>query len=52
MRVAMFSVRAFDRDFFDEANQGRGHDLRAITQTTLDNISAFEQGRRSGNELY
>jgi D-lactate dehydrogenase len=26
--------------------------LRAITQTTLDNISAFEQGRRSGNELY
>lgn len=26
--------------------------LRAIGETTLDNISAFEQGRRSGNELY
>ena len=26
--------------------------LRAITETTLDNISAFEQGHRSGNELY
>ena len=26
--------------------------LRAISETTLDNISAFEQGRRSGNELY
>jgi len=25
--------------------------LRAISETTLDNISAFEQGRRSGNEL-
>ena len=30
MRVAMFSVRAFDRDFFDEANQGRGHDLHYL----------------------
>lgn len=26
--------------------------LHAISETTLDNISAFEQGRRSGNELY
>lgn len=26
--------------------------LRAISETTLANISAFEQGRRSGNELY
>ncbi|HEY5618551.1 MAG TPA: 2-hydroxyacid dehydrogenase [Vicinamibacterales bacterium] len=26
--------------------------LRGISTTTLDNISAFEQGRRSGNELY
>jgi D-lactate dehydrogenase len=26
--------------------------LRAISETTLDNLSAFEQGRRSGNELY
>jgi D-lactate dehydrogenase len=26
--------------------------LQAITQTTLANIAAFEQGRRSGNELY
>jgi D-lactate dehydrogenase len=26
--------------------------LRAISETTLDNVSAFEQGRRSGNELY
>lgn len=26
--------------------------LRNITQTTLENIAAFEQGRRSGNELY
>ena len=26
--------------------------LGAITQTTLDNIAAFEQGRRSGNELF
>jgi D-lactate dehydrogenase len=26
--------------------------LRAISETTLDNISAFEQGSRSGNELY
>jgi D-lactate dehydrogenase len=26
--------------------------LRAISETTLENISAFEQGRRSGNELY
>ena len=25
--------------------------LHAISETTLDNISAFEQGRRSGNEL-
>jgi D-lactate dehydrogenase len=25
--------------------------LRAISETTLDNISAFERGRRSGNEL-
>ena len=25
--------------------------LRAISETTLDNISAFEQGRRNGNEL-
>ena len=25
--------------------------LRAISETTLDNISAFEQHRRSGNEL-
>lgn len=26
--------------------------LRAISQTTLDNLSAFEQGRRSGSELW
>jgi D-lactate dehydrogenase len=26
--------------------------LHAISETTLDNISAFEQGRRSGDELY
>ena len=26
--------------------------LQGISTTTLDNISAFEQGRRSGNELY
>jgi D-lactate dehydrogenase len=26
--------------------------LRAISETTLDNISAFEQSRRSGHELY
>ena len=26
--------------------------LHAISETTLDNIAAFEQGRRSGNELY
>jgi D-lactate dehydrogenase len=26
--------------------------LHAICETTLDNISAFEQGRRTGNELY
>jgi hypothetical protein len=26
--------------------------LHAISETTIDNISAFEQGRRSGNELY
>ena len=26
--------------------------LRAIGETTLDNISAFEEGRRSGNELW
>src|SRR5688572_18006788 len=26
--------------------------LRAIGQTTLDNLSAFEDGRRSGNELW
>ncbi len=26
--------------------------LRAIAATTLDNISAFEEGRRSGHELY
>ena len=26
--------------------------LQAISETTLDNITAFEQGRRSGNELY
>jgi D-lactate dehydrogenase len=26
--------------------------LRAIAETTLSNISAFEQGRRSGNELF
>jgi D-lactate dehydrogenase len=26
--------------------------LHAIGETTLDDISAFEQGRRSGNELY
>jgi len=26
--------------------------LRAISHTTLDNLSAFEQGRRSGNELW
>lgn len=26
--------------------------LRAIASTTLDNISAFEEGRRSGNELF
>ena len=26
--------------------------LRAISETTLDNVAAFEQGRRSGNELY
>jgi len=25
--------------------------LRAISETTLDNVTAFEQGRRSGNEL-
>jgi len=25
--------------------------LRAISETTLDNISAFERGGRSGNEL-
>jgi D-lactate dehydrogenase len=30
MRVALFSVRAFDRDFFDEANDGRGHDLHYL----------------------
>jgi len=26
--------------------------LRSIAETTLDNITAFEQGRRSGNELF
>ena len=26
--------------------------LRAISETTLANISAFEPGRRSGHELY
>jgi D-lactate dehydrogenase len=26
--------------------------LRAISETTLENITAFEQGRRSGNELW
>ena len=26
--------------------------LEAICETTLDNVTAFEQGRRSGNELY
>jgi D-lactate dehydrogenase len=26
--------------------------LQGISTTTLDNISAFEQGRRSGNELW
>jgi len=26
--------------------------LRAISETTLDNVSAFEDGRRSGNELW
>lgn len=30
MRVAMFSAHAFDREFFDEANAGRGHDLRYL----------------------
>ena len=30
MRVAMFSVHAFDRDFFDEANAGRGHQLHYL----------------------
>ena len=30
MRVAMFSVHAFDREFFDEANAGRGHDLHYL----------------------
>lgn len=29
-----------------------GEALRAISETTLDNISAFEQNRRSGRELY
>ena len=26
--------------------------LQAISQTTLQNLSAFENGRRSGNELW
>jgi D-lactate dehydrogenase len=26
--------------------------LTAIAETTLSNITAFEEGRRSGNELY
>jgi D-lactate dehydrogenase len=26
--------------------------LEGICETTLDNVTAFEQGRRSGNELY
>ena len=30
MRVALFSIRAFDRDFFDEANNARGHDLHYL----------------------
>jgi D-lactate dehydrogenase len=30
MRVAMFSTHAFDREFFDEANVGRGHDLHYL----------------------
>jgi D-lactate dehydrogenase len=29
-----------------------GEALRGISETTLDNVTAFEQGRRSGNELY
>jgi D-lactate dehydrogenase len=30
MRVAKFGVHAFDREFFDEANAGRGHDLHYL----------------------
>lgn len=36
------------------AHQGffTGEALRAIARTTLDNVTAFEQGRRGGNELF
>lgn len=30
MRVAMFSVHGFDREFFDDANMGSGHDLHYL----------------------
>ena len=30
MRIAFFSTHAFDRQFFDEANHGRGHDLHYL----------------------
>ena len=44
MRVAFFNTHAFDRQFFDEANAGRRHELHYIEARLTAATSALAQG--------
>ena len=56
MRVAIFSTKNYDRVFLEAANATYGHELvffepRLTEETTLANITAFEQGQGAMHEV-
>jgi len=44
MRIAFFSTHAFDRQFFDAANQTRGHDIRYLEARLTPATSSLAAG--------
>jgi len=44
MRIAFFSTRGFDRNFFDEANRPHGHDIQYIEARLTPATSALAAG--------
>jgi hypothetical protein len=47
VRVAVFSTKNYDRVFLETANATYGHEA----ETTLANITAFEQGQGAMHEV-